>query len=160
MRGLDEPSRAMVTMTWVPRGPLSMVATAAESMPSVDLPSMVRMTSPGRMPALKEGVPSKGARTTILVLPLRLDGHADAVVLAVLVFAHLREGLWIVEVGVGIEDVEHGRDGAVVDGFVGLVGGELFGVVLLDDGVDVGEAVERVAKGGLVAWRTGPRRAG
>ena len=32
--------------------PLSSEATAAESMPSVDLPSMERITSPGRMPAL------------------------------------------------------------------------------------------------------------
>ena len=86
---------------------------------------------------------------------LRLDGHADAVVLAVLVFAHLGEGLGIVEVGVGIEDVEHAGDGAVVDGLVGLVGVEVLGVVLLDEGVDVGEGVEGVAQGGLVGGGLG-----
>ncbi len=72
-----------------------------------------------------------------MVLPLArglgLDGHADAVVLAVLVLAHLGEGLGVVEVGVGVEDVEHARDGAVVDGLVGLVGGHRLGVVLLDE---------------------------
>ena len=81
---------------------------------------------------------------------LRLDRHADAVVLAVLVFAHLGEGLWIVEVGVRIEDVEHARDGAVVDGLVGLVGGQLLRVVLLDEGVDAGEGVQAVTEGGLI----------
>ncbi len=78
---------------------------------------------------------------------LGLDGHANAVIFAVLVFAHLGEGLWIVEVGVWIEDVEHARDGSVVDGLVGLIGVERFGVVLFDQGVDAGEGMERVAEG-------------
>ena len=86
---------------------------------------------------------------------LRLDGHADAVVLAVLVFAHLGVGLGVVEVGVRVEDVQHARDGAVVDGLVGLVGVHGLGVVLLDERVDVGEGVERVAQGGLVAGGLG-----
>jgi len=81
---------------------------------------------------------------------LGLNGHADAVVFAVLVLAHLSEGLGVVKVRVGIEDVEHAGDGAVVDGLVGLVGIEGLGVVLLDERVDVGERVERVAQSGLI----------
>ena len=66
----------------------------------------------------------RGRRLGLAVLiGLRLDAHADAVVAAMLVFAHLGEGLGIVEIGVRIEGVEHARDGAVVDGLVGLVGG-------------------------------------
>ena len=57
------PSRCMETRTWVPFGPLSMAATAAESRPSADLPSTERMRSPGRIPALNAGVPSNGAST-------------------------------------------------------------------------------------------------
>ena len=81
---------------------------------------------------------------------LRLDGHADAVVAAVLLFAHLRVCLRIVEVGMGVERVQHARDGSIVDGLVAAVGVHLFGVVLLYDGVDGGEGLERVAQGGLV----------
>jgi len=51
---------------------------------------------------------------------------------------------------VGIEGVKHARDGAVVDGLVGLVGVQGLGVVLLDEGIDVGEGVKRIAEGGLV----------
>ena len=163
-RGLDAPSRSMVTETWVPLGPLRREATAAESMPSVDLPSMETMTSPGRMPALKDGRAFEGGEDDDLggavFVGLGLDAHADAVVLAVLVFAHLGEGLGVIEVGVGVQGVEHARDGAVVDGLVGLVGVQLVGVVLLDDGVDVGEGPEAVAQGGLVGWRTGRRPSG
>jgi len=50
----------------------------------------------------------------------------------VLVLAHLGVGFWIVEIGVGVEDVKHAGDGAIVDGLVGLVGVERLGVVLLD----------------------------
>ena len=81
---------------------------------------------------------------------LRLDGHADAIVATVLVFAHLGEGLGVVEVGVRVEDVEHARDGAVVDDLVGAIRVQGIGVVLLDDGVNVGELMERVAEGRLV----------
>ena len=91
---------------------------------------------------------------------LRLDGHADAVVAAVLVFAHLGEGLGVVEVGVGIQGVEHARDGAVVDGLVGLVRVELLGVVLLDDGVDVGEGSAGCRGGWTRRMRTAQRPSG
>lgn len=86
---------------------------------------------------------------------LGLNLHADAVVLAVLVFAHLGEGLGVVEVGVGVEDVEHAGDGPVVDGLVGLLGVELICIILLDEGVDVGEGMEGVAEGGLVGGGLG-----
>src|ERR1700733_206638 len=42
---------------------------------------------------------------------LRLDRHAHAIVFSVLIFAHLSEGLWIVEVRVWIQDVKHTGDG-------------------------------------------------
>ena len=48
--GLSLPSRPMVTATCVPFGPFSSEATAAESMPSVFLPSTEKITSPGRIP--------------------------------------------------------------------------------------------------------------
>jgi len=86
---------------------------------------------------------------------LRLDGHADTIVLAVLILAHLSEGLGIVEVGVGIENVKHAGNGAVVDGLIGFVGVEGLGVVLLDKRVDVGKGVEGVAEGGLIAGGLG-----
>ena len=86
---------------------------------------------------------------------LGLDGHADAVVLAVLVLTHLRVGLGVVEVGVGVKNVEHAGDGTVVDGLVGLVGVHRLGVVLLDEGVDVGEGAKIVAQSGLIAGGLG-----
>ena len=70
---------------------------------------------------------------------LRLDRHSDAVVLAVLVFAHLRVGLGVVEAGVRIEGAQHSRDRAVVNHLAGLVAGQRIGVVLRDDVVDTGE---------------------
>ena len=50
--GRAAPSRLMVTETCVPLAPLRREATPAVSMPSVDLPSTVRISSPGRIPAL------------------------------------------------------------------------------------------------------------
>src|SRR5437879_13758484 len=51
--------------TTVPLGPLSRSATSAVLSPSVDLSSTFVITSPGRMPALYAGEPTKGARTTV-----------------------------------------------------------------------------------------------
>ena len=158
MSGLEEPSRAMVTLTWVPRGPFEHGGDGggvhAFGGLAVDGEDDVAGPDAGFVgrACLQRG---RGRRSWFV--RLRLDRHADAVVLAVLVFAHLREGLGVVEVGVGIEHVEHAGDGAVVDGLVDLVGVEVLGVVLLDDGVDIGEGVQGVAQGGLVAWRTGRR---
>jgi len=81
---------------------------------------------------------------------LGLNGHADAVVLAVLVLAHLGKSFGVVEVRMGIEDVKHAWNRAIVDSLVGLVRVEGFCVVLLDQGIDVGEGVEGVAQGGLI----------
>jgi hypothetical protein len=76
-----------------------------------------------------------------VLVRLRLDRHADAVVVAVLIFAHLGEGFGIVEVRMGVEDVKHAGNRTVIDGFVDLVAVERLGVVLLDDGIHVRELV-------------------
>ena len=77
---------------------------------------------------------------------LLLDDHADAVVVAALIFAQAGIGLGIVEVRVRVKDLQHAGDGAVVDGVVGLVRGDGLGVVLLDKRVDVSEGFQAVAK--------------
>ena len=84
------------------------------------------------------------------LIQLGLDGHANAVVLAMLLLAHLGEGLGVVKVGVRVEGVQHAGDGAVVDGLVDFVLVQGLCVVLLDQAVDVGELVQGVAQGGLV----------
>ena len=88
-----------------------------------------------------------------VLVRLRLDGHANAVVVSVLIFAHLGEGLGVVEIGVRVQHMQHAGDGAVVDGLVNLVLVQRLGVVLLDDGVDVGELAQRIAECGLVGGR-------
>ena len=110
---------------------------------------MAEMMSPGRMPARNEGVPSYG-RDDVDLVALLLDDHADAVVVAALVFAHLGIGLGIVEVGVRIEHAQHAGNRAVVDGGVGLVAGDGLGVVLLHQRVHVGEGLQAVADLALV----------
>src|ERR1700737_1305649 len=61
-----------------------------------------------------KGIEDDDLRLTVAIGDgLGLDGHADAVVLAMLIFAHLGVGFWIVEVGMRVEDVEHARDGTV-----------------------------------------------
>ena len=67
----------------------------------------------------------------------RPDGHTHAVILAVLFLAHQRVLFWIKEAGVRVEDMQHARNCAVVNGFVGV---HRLGVVLLDDAVDLGKA--------------------
>ena len=110
---------------------------------------MAEITSPGRMPARKDGRVLVG-RNDVDLVALLLDDHADAVVVAALVFAHLGVGLGIVEVGVRVEHAQHAGDGAVVDGGVGLVAVDGLGVVLLHQGVDVGKGLEAVADLALV----------
>src|SRR5205814_6288963 len=80
----------------------------------------------------------------------RPDGHADAVVLAALVFAEERVRLGIKEVGVRIEDVQHAGDGAVVDRLIGI---HRLGIVLLDYAVNVSELAQAVAHIGVAAGR-------
>ena len=70
---------------------------------------------------------------------LRLDRHSHAVILPVLVLAHLRVGLRVIEAGVRIEGAQHPRDGAVVDHLAGLVAGQRIGVILRDQVVNIGE---------------------
>ena len=56
-----------------------------------------------------------------------------------LVLPHLGIGLRVVEVRVRVENMQHPRNGAVVNNLVDLVAVELVGVVVFHDGVDVGE---------------------
>ena len=57
-----------VMWTVVPLGPFRRSATSLVLMLSVGLPSTAAMMSPGRMPALYAGVPTKGAMTMTLLL--------------------------------------------------------------------------------------------
>ena len=77
---------------------------------------------------------------------LRLDGHADAVIVATLLLAHPGVGLGVVEGGVRVKHAQHAGNRSVVDGGVGLVAVNRLGVVLLDQRVDVGEGLEAVAE--------------
>src|SRR5579872_523116 len=71
----------------------------------------------------------------------RPDGHAHAVVLAALILAHQCIGFGIEEIRVGIERVQHSRDSAVVDRLIRV---NRLGIVLFDDGVNIGELFEAV----------------
>ena len=94
-------------------------------------------------------------RDDVDLVVLLLDHHADAVVVAALIFAHLGVGLGIVEIRVRIEDAQHAGNGAVVDGRVGLVALDGLGVVLLDHRVDVGERLQAVANLAFILRRLG-----
>ncbi len=72
----------------------------------------------------------------------RADGHAHAVVFALLRFFELGELLGIKEGGMRVEHVQHAGDGAVEDGLVGI---HLLGVVLLDDVIHFGELLQAAA---------------
>ena len=140
----------MVTWTWVPFGPFSMLATSSELRLSVDLAidggNHVAWTDAG--PVGWRSLKRKDHHDLLRGSDsLRLDRHPDAVVLAVLVFAHLRVGLRVIEAGVRIEGAQHPRDGAVVDHLAGLVAGQRIGVILRDQVVDIGEGAKIVAKG-------------
>ena len=63
-----------------------------------------------------------------------------------LIFAHPGVGFGVVEIGVGIEHAQHARNGAVVDGAVGPVAFDGFGVVLFHQRVDIGKRLEAVAE--------------
>ena len=149
LSGDEAPTRVIVTLTLVPRGPLRRLATSSEVMPAADWPSMLVMTSPGWMPARKAGEFLDGIDDDDFAVLLH-DEHADTVILAVLVFLHPGVGFGVVEAGVGIEGVQHLRDSAVVDGFVGHIAGEGLSVVLRDDVIDRAEGLEAIAEGGLV----------
>src|SRR5260370_12829387 len=71
------------------------------------------------------------------------DDHADAVVVAALIFAEESEVAGVKEIGVRVEHAEHAGNGALVHGFVDVDG---LGVVGLHDVQNTGE----VADGGLV----------
>jgi len=71
------------------------------------------------------------------------DDHADAVILAALIFAEKSKLAGVEEIGVGVEHAQHAGDGALVDGLVDIDG---LSIVVLDDVEDAGE----IADGGLV----------
>ena len=89
-------------------------------------------------------------RDDVDLVALLLDHHADAVIVAALIFAQPGVGLGIVKIGVRIEYPQHAGDGAVVDGRVGLVAIDGLGVVLLHQRINVGERLQAVAKLALV----------
>ena len=105
-------------------------------------------TGLGRRRSIK-GVDDDHALHTILA-HLRLDLHAHAVVAAMLVLAHLRVRLWIVEVRVRVQDVQHVRNRAVVNDLVDLFAVELVRVVAFHHGVHVSELVQAVPHGGFI----------
>src|ERR1700733_5689778 len=80
----------------------------------------------------------------------RTDGHAHAVVLAALVFAHQRIGFRIEEIRVRIEGVQHAGDRALIDGLVRV---HRLGVVILDKRVDVRELFQAVLDLGVAGNR-------
>ena len=84
------------------------------------------------------------------LVALRLNQHAYAVVLAMLVFAHLGVGFWIVKAGMGVEHAQHARDSPVVDGLFRFVAGQRLGVVLFHQVVNTGEGAQIVAQRGFV----------
>src|SRR2546430_6771782 len=59
----------------------------------------------------------------------RRDDHADAVVLAALVFPKQRKLLGIEETGMGIEHAQHARNGALIDGLIYI---DRIGIVVLN----------------------------
>src|SRR5207302_610614 len=68
--------------------------------------------------------------------------HAYAVVFAALLFAQGRVGLGIKEIRVRIEDMQHARDSAVIDGLIRIY---RLGIVLLDQVIDGGKIAQTVA---------------
>ena len=69
----------------------------------------------------------------------RLHLHADAVVVALLLFAQQLEIARIEEIGVRVERAQHARDSAFVDGFVG---NQRIGEILFDELVKLGESLQ------------------
>ena len=62
--------------------------------------------------------------------------HPHTVVVPALILPQQIEGAGVQKVGMGIERAQHARDGAVVDGTVGV---HWIGIVLLDNGKNLGE---------------------
>ena len=105
------------------------------------------MMSPGTNSGAIGGCSHKGRNDNDFIVA-RADRHAYAVVFAALIFAQQRVGLGIKEIGVRIEHVQHARNGAVVNGLVGV---HRLGIVLLDQAVHVGELPQAVTDVGVAA---------
>jgi len=77
-----------------------------------------------------EGSMDNGAAVT------RSHLHPHTVVVPALILPQQSEGAGVQEVGMGIERAQHAGDGAAVDGTVGV---HWIGIVLLDNGKNLGE---------------------
>ncbi len=111
----------------------------------MDLSSTFRITSPGRKAGAKCGRAHHGRENDgdHFAIAARADRHAHAVILAALIFAQKRVLARIEEAGVRIEDAQHSRDRAFVQGVIGVHGD---GVILLHDGKDLREIAHGVLK--------------
>ena len=82
----------------------------------------------------------------------RSHRHPDAVVFAALVLAHQGIRLGIEEIRMRIERVQHPGNRTVVDGLVGI---HRFGIIVLDEGIDIGELLQAVLDVGVARRRRG-----
>src|SRR5579864_1069247 len=80
----------------------------------------------------------------------RPDRHSHTVVLAALIFAQQRIRFRIEEIGVRIEHVQHAGNGAVVNRFIRAY---RFGIILLDDVIDLGELLQALTDIGVAVVR-------
>jgi hypothetical protein len=80
----------------------------------------------------------------------RSHRHADAVVFAALVLAHERVRLGIEEIRVWIERMQHAGNGPVVDSLIRI---HWLGVIVFDDGVNVGELLQAIFDIGIARRR-------
>src|SRR5215467_5379792 len=76
----------------------------------------------------------------------RSNGHTDAVVFSALLFTQGRIRLGIKEIGVRIQDMKHAWNRAVIDGFIGV---HRFGIILLDEVVNLRELLKVVPDIGI-----------
>ena len=82
----------------------------------------------------------------------RADRHSHAVVLPALIFPQQRIGLWIEEIRVRIEHVQHAGNRAVVNRFIGVY---RLGIILLDDVIDLCELLQALTDIGVAVVRRG-----
>src|ERR1700692_150927 len=76
----------------------------------------------------------------------RPNRHAHAVVLAALVLAHQCVRLWIKEIRVGIERMQHPWNGPVINSLIRV---DRLRVVILDDGINVSELLQAILDVGI-----------
>ena len=104
--GSVAPSRFTLTLTWVPLGPRSSSATAAESM----VAGVLAVDRDNHIAAPHPGIPGRRVDERLhhhRMLLVHRDLHADAVILRVLPALHLPILGRIHEIRVRIERVKH-----------------------------------------------------